>query len=371
MSVLLFIIILLLLVLVHEFGHFIVAKKSGIRVDEFGVGFPPKVWSVKRGETEYSVNALPLGGFVKIFGEDPNDESISGPDTSRSFVHKPKYIQAAVLLAGIAFNIIAAWPILTGAYLIGLPSSVEGAPEGAEIEDVALIVTAILPDSPAEKAKLQPGDKILSLSTAGGGGEHLENPSPEKFQEFTQAHEGESIMVTLMRVNKPVEATLTPEKDILKDNPEKAAVGIAMDKIGIVTLPVHLAIIEGGKLAAVLTKETAVALVGFFASIFQGQADFSQVSGPIGIAGVVGDASEMGLSYVLIFTALISINLGLINLLPIPALDGGRILFLLIEIIKGSPMKPKLAGVIHGIFFALLILLILVVTYNDILKLAG
>ncbi len=368
MTILLFIIILLALVLVHEFGHFIIAKKSGIRVDEFGVGFPPKLWSKKLGETEYSVNALPLGGFVKIFGEDPNDESLSGPDKARSFVHKPKYIQAAVLLAGIAFNIIAAWPILAAAYMIGLPSSIEGAPKGAEIKDIALIVTTILPDSPAEREQLRPGDKILSLSL---GDQKIENPTPEQLQEFTQAHVGEEIIFALERSKEPLEATLMPQKGLLADNPEKAAVGIAMDQVGIVSLPVHRALWEGAKLTTMLTKDTTFGLAYFFGSIFEGNADLSQISGPVGIAGVVGDASEMGFSYVLIFTALISINLGLINLLPIPALDGGRILFLIIEIIKGSPIKPKIANAIHSISFALLILLILIVTYSDIMKLVG
>ena len=142
MSILIFIIILAILILAHEFGHFIVAKKSGVRVDEFGLGFPPKLYGKKFGETEYTINAIPFGGFVKIFGENPDDlpaatstaqvgESLSGPDASRSLVKKPRYIQAFVIAAGIIFNILLAWILISWGFMIGLPSSIDSIPPGA------------------------------------------------------------------------------------------------------------------------------------------------------------------------------------------------------------------------------------------------
>ena len=135
MSILLFIIILAVLILAHEFGHFIVAKKSGIRVDEFGIGFPPKLYGKKFGETEYTINALPLGGFVKIFGENPDEENTNGPDRARSFVHKPKIIQAAVLVAGVFFNLLLAWFLISAGFMIGLPASSESVLPGQTIVD--------------------------------------------------------------------------------------------------------------------------------------------------------------------------------------------------------------------------------------------
>lgn len=366
MSILLFIIILVALILVHELGHFVVAKRFGIRVDEFGVGFPPRIFAKKYGETEYSVNALPLGGFVKIFGENPDNESISGPDRSRSFVNKPKVVQSGVLLAGVVFNILFAWPLLSAAYMIGVPSTRDGAPAGATVRDVALMATQILPGSPAEEAGLKPGDKILSLSSHDAT---LQNPSPDNFLEFTQGHEGQEVALGIKRGEETLTLTATPTRGVIAEAKETPAIGIAIDEVGIVRLPFFAALLEGAKFAGVLTKETTVGLAGFFADIFRGHPDLESVAGPVGIAGIVSDASALGVSYILTLAAIISINLGLINLLPIPALDGGRFLFVIIEAIKGSPIKPKIANAIHSISFALLILLILIVTYNDILRL--
>src|SRR5680860_370101 len=165
MAILIFILILVVLVVSHEFGHFIVAKRSGIRVDEFSFGFPPKLFGKKIGETTYNFNALPLGGYVKIFGENPDDESIEGPDSSRSFVNKPWYIKSAVLLAGVTMNFIVAWLLLSIGFMSGLPSSSSATPNGTVIENQALTVVGVGSDSPAEKNGMKIGDKIISLNT--------------------------------------------------------------------------------------------------------------------------------------------------------------------------------------------------------------
>lgn len=363
MSIILFIIILALLILSHEFGHFIVAKKFGIRVDEFGFGFPPKLFSVKKGETEYSFNALPFGGFVRIFGERPDDESISGPDSARSFINKPKRVQAAVLLAGVFFNILLAWFLLSIGFVVGLPSSLDGEPRGARITSPALMITSVLPDSPAEAAGLEIGDKVLSLSALE---EELIGPTPEEVQGFISRYPAEEITVFYERGKEKGSVVVVPREGVLE---EKPAVGIAMDMIGILRLPVHLAVIEGAKATVSMTGATAVALTLFLKDAILGQADFAAIAGPVGIVNIAGDAFKMGFVYLLLFTALISINLAIINLIPFPALDGGRLLFLLIEKIKGSPIRPKIANVLNTVGFLLLIFLILLVTYHDIVKL--
>lgn len=363
MSILLFIIILAILILAHEFGHFIVAKRAGIRVDEFGIGFPPKLYGKKFGETEYTINALPLGGFVKIFGENPDEENTNGPDRARSFVHKPKYIQAMVLVAGVFFNLLLAWFLISAGFMIGLPTSSESILPGQTITDSTLVVTEVLKASPAEKAGILSGDRVSSLSS---GESSLANVTPESFQAFIASHSSDAIQVHLTRHGEEKNISVTPTAGVLEGKP---AVGIAMDMIGVVRLPWYSALIEGGKMTLKYTGETFKGLYTLLHDAILGKADMSAVSGPVGIVSMVGNANHLGFVYLLGLTALISINLAVVNVLPIPALDGGRLFFLLIEVIKRSPIKPKIANTAHAIGFAALILLIIVITFHDVLKL--
>jgi len=361
MNIILFIIVLTVLVFVHELGHFLAAKKSGIRVDEFGIGFPPALFKKKVGETVYSLNAFPVGGFVKIFGEDPNDESLKGADKERSITHKPKLIQAWVLVAGITFNILFAWLLVSLGFMMGLPFSADDEKYGARVEGAAVVITQVLPESPAALAGLKAGDSIVSLS---GSKDVLESPSVVTTQEFIASHK--EIELSYVRNNEVATTSVAPKEGIVDG---RRAVGISMDFAGTLTLPVHEALYAGIFTTANLTWGTAIGLIDFFKNIFIGQANFSEVAGPVGIAGVVGDASELGFVNLLTLVAIISINLAIINILPFPALDGGRLFFLLIEAIKGSPIRPVVANTANGIGFILLILLMVVVTYHDIAKL--
>lgn len=363
MNIIIFLVILLVLVVSHEFGHFIVAKKSGIRVDEFSFGFPPKLFGKKIGETTYNFNALPFGGYVKIFGENPDDESLNGPDSKRSFVNKPKYIQAAVLFAGVVMNFLVAWLLLSIGFMSGLPTSVGSEPKGSVLQNQALTVTSVTPSSPAEKAGLKIGDKISLLKNST---EMTETPSAESVQYFIRQHSGKEIQISFIREGELKEVAVMPE--INKDT-NTPMIGISMDIIGTLKLPIHKALWEGLKLSSNLVVAT---VHGFYTLIHDGitgNGNLSSVTGPIGIVGVVGDAAQFGFIYLLSFTALISINLAVINLIPFPALDGGRLLFLLIEKIKGSRIKPVIANTANIIGFGLLMLLMVVITYNDIVKL--
>lgn len=364
MNIIIFIVILLVLVVSHEFGHFIVAKKSGIRVDEFAFGFKPRIWSFKKGETEYSFNALPIGGYVKIFGENPDEENTNGPDKDRSFVNKPKYIQALVLVAGVVMNFLVAWLLFSVGFMTGLPSSVANAPKGANIDNAELAVTSVMKDSPAEIAGLKIGDRIKNLSVASG--DTTEVPSTESLKYFIRKHSTENITVSYTRKSAVAETHITPEKGLVEG---EAGIGIGMDMIGTLKLPLFQALWQGLKLSSNVFVAT---IVGFYTLIHNaviGQGNLSAVTGPVGIVGVIGDAASFGFVYLLSFTALISINLAVINLIPFPALDGGRLLFLLIEKIKGSRIKPQIANVVNMIGFFLLMLLMVVVTFNDIHKL--
>jgi regulator of sigma E protease len=367
MNIIIFVVILLVLVVSHEFGHFIVAKKSGIRVDEFSFGFPPKLFGKKIGETTYNVNLLPLGGYVKIYGENPDEDSMTGPDSGRSFVNKPKYIQAAVLFAGVTMNFLVAWILLSVGFMSGLPTSVQSAPKGAVIENQALTITSILPKSPAEIGGLKVGDKISSLETSTDSTKLLSSElGTESVQSFVKAHSGENVKVSIIRAKTPMELTVIPE---VSKTSGVAMIGISMDTIGTLKLPIHKAVWEGLKLSGDVFVGTVVGFYNLIHGAIIGKANLSSVTGPVGIVGVVGDAAKFGFIYLLSFTALISINLAVINLIPFPALDGGRLLFLLIEKIKGSRIKPQVANVVNMIGFGLLMLLMVVITYHDIVKL--
>ena len=380
MSILIFIIILLVLVVSHEFGHFIVAKMNNIRVDEFSFGFPPKLFGKKIGETTYNFNLLPLGGYVKIFGENIDEADLlevglldkeETPEkielASRSLANKPKYIQAMVLLAGVTMNFLVAWLLLSIGFMSGLPTSVGTAPSGVTIENQALTITSVLSNSPAEKGGIKVGDKILSLNTTMDSTKlSSSNLSTENVQSFVKSHNGEEVNISLMRGKEPIVVTVIPEKNKSGDN---AMIGISMDIIGTLKLPISGAIWEGLKLSGDIFVGTAVGFYNLIHSALIGQGSMSNLTGPVGIVGVVGDAAKFGFIYLLSFTALISINLAVINLIPFPALDGGRLLFLLIEKIKGSRIKPQIANIINMIGFGLLMLLMVVITYHDILKL--
>jgi regulator of sigma E protease len=364
MSIIIFIVILLVLVVSHEFGHFIVAKKSGIRVDEFSFGFPPKIFGKKVGETTYNFNALPFGGYVKIFGENGDDPSVvvSEEDKKRSFTSKPRYIQAAVLFAGVTMNFLVAWLLLSVGYMSGLPSSVAMAPKDAVVQNQYLTITSVVKGSPAEKATLKAGDKLISLKTST---DMTATPSAESVQYFIKKHASDPIQVEILRGPEAKEFSVTP----ISNKEGIPAIGIAMDTIGTLKLPIHKAVWEGLKLTTNLTVGTAIGFYKLIVGALTGTGDMSAVTGPIGIVGVVGDAAKFGFIYLLSFTALISVNLAVINLLPFPALDGGRLLFLLIEKVKGSRIKSEIANVVNMVGFGLLMLLMVFITYHDIIKL--
>ncbi|MDO8660146.1 MAG: site-2 protease family protein [Candidatus Parcubacteria bacterium] len=365
MNILIFLIILLVLVLVHEFGHFFSAKKFGIRVDEFGFGFPPKIFGFKKGETEYTLNLLPLGGFVKIFGENPEVEQAhygAGPDEDRKFYNKPKWKQAIVLFAGVFANFILAWFLFSFGFMSGFPTSVGSEAKGYALSDVHLVVISVASKSPSEMSGLKSGDIITSV---GVGKDFTSYVSPETVKSFVVHSEGDKIEIGYTRGNNAEQfVKITP--DISSGEP---LIGISMDQVGIAKLPFLRAFYEGMNLTLNMIKGTALGLYGLITDGIQGKGSFASITGPVGMVGIVGDAYELGIVYLLSFAALISVNLAVINLLPFPALDGGRLLFLLIEKIKGSRMNPKFANTANMVGFGILILLMLVVTYRDVVKL--
>ncbi len=376
MYIIIFIFILAVLVFVHELGHFLAAKISGIRVDEFAIGFPPRIVGWKRGETDYSLNWIPFGGYVKIFGENYQDEDeMNAPeaasDKSRSFAAKSKKIQAFVLIAGILFNIIFAWLLFSLGFMIGMPVANDYTGPG-KVSNSAITVTLVEKDSPAEKAGLKLGDQIVAISSAT---EIIQSPNIDQVKNFIVYHKDVPITISVASreaapngsvSSTPIQIPVTPHIEVGKTS---ATVGIGMEFLGRLKLSFFPALWQGALLTNSVVVATAVGIVQFLYTIVVGQAHVSDVTGPIGIAGLVGDATALGFIYLLSFTAFISINLAIINLIPFPALDGGRILFVIIEKIKGTPFNAKAVQIVNGVGLGLLLLLMVFVTYHDVVSL--
>ncbi len=377
MSALILILVIVILIVVHELGHFIAAKLSGMRVDEFGLGYPPRALTIaKVGETEYTLNWIPFGGFVKIHGEDglTSGQEASGRDP-RAFTAKNRFAQAVVLIAGITMNLLLAYVLIAGALFVGTDRALDP-DQIATADNVKLVVAGVLPDSPAAVGGLMPGDILTSavtpqdawnLSTDGT----TAAPTPESFTKFISTSNGNAIKISFIHNGSESSVTVVPEKGIVTSDPERLALGVEVATVGVVALPLYEALTQGAVFTWEATKLTAIGLAQFFTSIFTFSANLAQVSGPVGIAGAVGSASAEGFGSLLTIMAIISINLALINLIPIPALDGGRLLFVIIETITRRPIKPSVAQAVNGIGFAFLILLMLVVTAHDIFKLVG
>ncbi len=364
-AVLLFVAILAILILVHEFGHFFVAKRSGARVEEFGIGFPPRVLAWKKGETAYSLNLFPIGGFVKIYGEDGEKK-----DDPRSFASKSIGMRAFIVVAGVLMNIALAIVLFSAGHSLGLPQVLDddqggstGSPQGARVKNITVRIVSIAKGSPAEVAEVQIGDVIWALKSADAAREDIENI--KAVQEFIGRFKGEKIALFLKRGNEIIEKNIVP-----RANPPEGegALGIAMARIGVVSYPFYLAPLKGVESTALFAWGTIKAFGEIVADFLTSGQVSEGLAGPIGIAVMSGEAQKMGFLFLLQFVALISINLAIINVLPFPALDGGRLLFLLIEKIKGSPVRQKYEKIAHTVGFALLILLMILITFRDIGK---
>ena len=333
------IIFLSILILVHELGHFLTAKKFGLLVEEFGFGLPPRIWGKKIGETIYSINALPFGGFVKIYGED-GAAAITEEKNGRSFISLKAWQKAVILIAGVFFNFLLGWIVLSIVFSMGMPS--------------AVIVTDVLKDTPAAKAGLIQGDVIKGFSTI------------EELIDFINDNRGKEISLEAERNGEVLKISATP-----RINPPEGqgALGIGLADAGLPKQNIFLSFWDGLKASISLIITIFIVIIDLISKIFIGQASLETVTGPIGIAKVTAQASSLGLVYLLQLLALISLNLTVINIFPFPALDGGRLLFLAIEKIKGSPLNPKFEKWANMAGFALLILLMIAITIKDIIKL--
>lgn len=375
LTIIVFILILGLLIFVHEFGHFIMAKRAGIKVEEFGFGFPPKIFGIKKGETVYSLNLFPIGGFVRIYGEMGLDserarqkkgkpkKSKKQPkkDKERAFYNKPVKTRAKITAAGVIMNLFLAAFILGIGHWLGLPTIIEDN-EAIDSAKARIQVTQVSFDSPAAQVGIKIGDTIKQLTISN---KQLTINKVKEVQEFVKAHKGEEITVVIQRGDEILEKTLIPR---VSPPPGEESLGIGLARTSIVSYPWYRALIMG----IVSTVNLIWAMITILADLLWRLVATGhlavEVAGPVGIFSLTGQAAQLGFIYILQLTALLSINLAIINLLPFPALDGGRLLFLAIEKIKGSPVSQKIERIAHTTGFVILVLLMIAITWRDMVR---
>ncbi len=349
MSVLIFLIVLSVLVMVHEAGHFLVAKLCKVSVKEFGFGFPPRLVKLFRWkETVFTFNLLPFGGFVKMEGE---DEIATNPKGSFALKHPAKKL--AILFAGIVCNILFAWILISVVLGIGVPLSTSITGDSA---DAQTMVMDVVPNSPADAAGVVPGTIITGISTPDGV---AHSTAPATLHELIAENPNQSITIT----SPDASYVLVPEYDEKSDT---YRVGLATDSIIKTQLGFFKSITTGAVMTVHMTRDVTVGMANLIGGLFAGNVDTSAVTGPVGLVGIVGDAEKSGITPLLILTALISINLAVINLVPFPALDGGRIMITILEWIRGKQFNQKIMGTIYTVGFFTLIAVLILVTIKDV-----
>ncbi len=386
--ILIFIVILGVLVFVHELGHFLVARFHGIKAEEFGFGFPPRMIGIfkhspngkyrlvlgqkeyplrgffsaffqalppgfrgskdeERKNTIYSLNWIPLGGFVRIKGEDG-----SGKKDPESFAGRSAWTRVQVMAAGVVMNFLLAWLLFSVVFAIGLPQAVE---PGKNFSNTKVQVAEVLPNTPAAHMGLEAGDEIVSI-----GGTPIRNEA--EVRELISKNKGKEITLEINRFGKSLSLSGTPR---LEYPSNEGALGFAYVETALVKYSWYQALGKGLEATYTVTVAILEAFGKMLAYPFGGEKVPLDISGPVGIVYLTKQMSDLGFVYLLQFAAILSINLGIINILPIPALDGGRILFVLIEKLKGRPVSQNVEGRIHQIGFIVLLLLMFLVTLRD------
>ena len=357
-TILAFVIILSVLVLIHEFGHFVLAKKYGIKVEEFGFGFPPRIFGIKKGETIYSINLLPVGGFVKLYGEDeagggsvkiPKSELHIKKDVNRAFFSRPAWQRLTISVAGVVMNFLLAVVLIS--YLF--------ASQGVALPTKNVKIVEVLKNTPAEKAGIKSGDLVVSVNNKA-------ITSNNDFINETKTHLGETIDVKIKRGGTVSDVKLAPRKNYPKG---EGPLGVGISNVELKKYVWYEAPVFGTIEAVNFSYLIAKGLFDMLFNLVVHGTKPAGVAGPIGVAQLTGQAVSYGLNATLWFAALLSLNLAVLNVLPIPALDGGRLFFILIEIVTGRKINPKYESYAHIAGLIVLLSLMGAVTIFDVLRL--
>jgi len=373
MTLLLFLLILSILVLVHEGGHFLAAKKAGIKVEEFGFGYPPRIWAKKIGETEYSINAVPFGGFVRLYGDPAEGEVVGDRDFKRSFLGKSKKARSAVILAGVVAN------FLLGIFVFSIVYSFTGIPQ--KLRNIKIV--GIAPGSPAEKGGLKEGDIVLAV-------DDKKITEMTEFTKLVSEKKGKEVKILIKREKEnPCQEKVLggggfscQDGNLLfwlvpRENPPEGEgpLGVVVSDMEIVKYPFwqmpFRGAVEGVKEAFGWGWMIVVSLKKMVADlVFRGLVP-KDVAGPVGIFQATGMVAKTGILNILQFLGILSVNLAVLNVLPLPALDGGRLVFVIYEIIFRRRPKPSLERWINTIGMAILVILLILVTINDVKRILG
>ncbi|MCC6563559.1 site-2 protease family protein [Candidatus Uhrbacteria bacterium] len=373
LSVLIFLLILSALVLFHELGHYVLARLFGVKADEFGFGFPPRVlgfvnvngkWKrvgrtdrTRYANTVWSLNWLPLGGFVRLKGEAGED----GKDPD-SLLAKNGWQKFAILAAGVTMNWLFAAVVFSAGFMIGVPAVTEGLPPTAIVTDPRVQIMEVVPSSAAAKAGLKAGDEIVTVE-----GQRITDAATAQSLLLQHTTSGEEITLEIKRDGKMEALLAMPEYLAALDRP---GLGVALADTATVRFPAWLAVGEGITMTARYTWMIISGFFGLIGSLFIGKPS-AELSGPVGIAVMTGGIVAQGKWAVAQFAAILSLNLAVINFLPIPALDGGRATFVLIEAIRRKKNNGRTEAMVHQIGFITLIIIVLLVTLQDLRRYGG
>lgn len=352
LTLLVFLVVISLLVLVHELGHFLSARRLGVSVEEFGFGFPPRLFGIRRKGTIFSINWIPFGGFVKMKGETPG--TVVEPD---SFSAQSPIRRLAILAAGVLMNYALTIVLLTIGFTAGLPS-VQDPNSSTVLQNVRPQVIEVEPDGPAANAGVRPGDIVLRandvvIDDAGG----LKN--------FQRSFGATAFSLSIERDGQAQTLMVTPVQPTPDVDPK---IGVAILNIGLIKYPFPESLWEGTRSTLDITGQIFSSFGGLLRDLVVDRKVSQDLSGPVGIVVLTGQAFELGFVYLLQFVALLSATLAVFNFLPFPALDGGRALFVLIESLRGRAMNQRVESAIHAVGFYVLIALVLLVSLRDVGK---
>lgn len=332
------IIFLVFLIIGHEFGHFIAAKLLRLRVDEFGFGFPPRIFGKKVGETVYSFNAIPFGGFVKICGENPNEKVL---DKDKSFQNLPALKKSLVVAAGAVMNLLIGWVVISMVFMIGMQA--------------AVFIGKVTTGSPADVVGLREGDKITDFKNT------------SEFISFIEVNRGKEIKLNVSRGSESLVLKIIPR---VSPPAGEGPLGVSLIEGGIQRHNFLGALYEGGVASIKILIFIFMSLFSLIVSLFSGELGVAAgVTGPVGIFNFLDTAGKLGIAYLLQILGLISLNLAAINIIPFPALDGGRLFFIFCNKIFRGRLNPRFETATHALGFAILILLMIIVTIKDIMNL--
>ncbi len=340
-----------LLVFVHELGHFLAAKRSKVEVLEFGFGFPPAIFKKKIGETVYSINAIPLGGFVRMLGEDGGEAQ-----NPKSFAAKPKLIKAKIIVAGVLMNFVLAWAIFSLLYAIGFSSLIPGTENHLGVAQ-HIYIEDIQKDTPAFNKGVQKGDELLTID-----GKKVTDV--DFFRQETKNKIGQEVKVEIKRGSEIKSLSLVPFSENISGQ-EVGRIGIAVSEL-VKANNILFSPIAGLSESFRLAKLTVLGIFGFFAKIITTFTLGEEVVGPVGIAVLTNQVRQLGFTFLLQFIAILSISLALLNILPVPGLDGGHLLVTFVEKLRGRDINNSLKNTLTMIGLILLIILVVIVTTKDL-----